>query len=206
MSTIGQQMISIDEEWRKFCLINNLHQSNRQSLNVEDESEILFRQLNDQILAQIDRHIALRNSCNKYFDGKIAKIIEQSELEFGEGEIYPTLQELIENHHQIRSDYEKLKNEMEEIIKKRKQLSDDYKKLDVEINLLRSKRDHLIQIIDDEDNLIKSRSSKICFRTNKNALVAMLFNNGQLKNFVIDDKENSTKEDIWNCLNEKILI
>lgn len=152
----------------------------------------------------INKHIQLRNDFNKVYDNEMARIVQESDLEFKDKT--PTLEQLIENQNNTKIEYQNLKEKFERLTNQRTVLKDEFNQLSAQIEVFRKQRDHFQQLIDRENQVIKNKSSKICFRKHNDALITMVFNNdGCLENFLMENKENSTKEDYWNYLYEKHL-
>ncbi|OTF70649.1 hypothetical protein BLA29_000359 [Euroglyphus maynei] len=195
----------VADEWQKFSESTGFY---RQSTTInETNSNDTLKEHNDQCLNLINHHLELRDELDKLFEDKISKIVGESNFEFNNDDQIPTLEQLIQNKKQTYDQFKQLEQSLKDQKNRRNPLCEELKSLQMEIDTLRQRRDQLLQKIDETRNVIKKKSSKISFRTHNNQLILLFFDNndGRLQNFLIENKENSTKEDFWQDLCQKIL-
>lgn len=172
----------IENEWNNFCILNDFFQQAK-NFNPENYCEIK----NESILATNQRYINLYLQLKKQFDEKILKIINESRLNLDDIN-EPTFQNVINKCNQTSIEYHRLKTELEGF-KNQTHLLDELKNCKSQVELLKNNRDNLLKMIDSESNEIEKKTSKLCFRTHENALVACKlffnFNSIHLLNFFL---------------------
>ncbi|KAH9510524.1 hypothetical protein DERF_009046 [Dermatophagoides farinae] len=184
--------IIVEDEWQK--LVQSLNQS-------ADYDEL--NKLYDRCSNLINEHLHLRDELNKSFDDNIQTALRESNLEFNDDDPIPTLPQLIQNQEQTYDRYQQSKQTLNDITHEQLKTDEQLKSLKTEVKTLRKKRDQLKQTIDEIDNNIRVMNSYLQIH---NESIACFFShiNGHLQDCLIENEENSTKEDF--CRLSRIIL
>ncbi|KAH9521355.1 hypothetical protein DERF_005017 [Dermatophagoides farinae] len=149
---------------------------------VEDEWQKLVQSLNQS---------ADYDELNKRYD----TALRESNLEFNDDDPIPTLPQLIQNQEQTYDRYQQSKQTLNDITHEQLKTDEQLKSLKTEVKTLRKKRDQLKQTIDEIDNNIRVMNSIFKYITNRLLVSFFSHINGHLQDCLIENEENSTKED-----------